>query len=54
MVQTIGPRVKEGILGPRELASLAVDQRHLRACGLEIEEFLGIDLGESRGIPQTG
>ena len=46
--------VEECVLGPGELARLAVDERDLRARGLEVEELLRIDLGEARGIPGAG
>ena len=37
--------------GPGDLARLAVDQADLRAGGGEVEELLGVDLGEAVGRP---
>ena len=44
-------RVEEGVLGPVDLARLAVDERHVRPRRLEVEEALRLDLCEPRGIP---
>ena len=45
-------RVVEGVLGPVDPPRQPVDERDVRPGRLEVEEALGIDLGEALGAPR--
>src|SRR5205814_2749670 len=44
-------RVVESVLGPVDAPCEPFDERHLRARGLEVEEILGVDVGEPARLP---
>jgi hypothetical protein len=46
--------VVEGVVGPVDLARDAVDERDVRTRRLEVEELLGVDVCEARGMPRAG
>ena len=41
----------EGVLGPLDPARQPLVERHGRADGLEVDERLGVDVGEARRVP---
>jgi len=47
-------RVVEGVLRPFDVPRLTVDERDVRASGLEVEEVLRLDVGEAVRFPDLG
>jgi hypothetical protein len=46
--------VVEGVLRPFDVPRLTVDERNVRAGGLEVEEVLRLDVGEPVRFPDLG
>jgi hypothetical protein len=46
--------VIEGVLRPVDVTRLTIDEGNVRTGGLEVEEVLGLDVGEPVRIPDLG